>query len=160
MLPFTPRGKDNMIAWLAARSDGGNYGKLLLYKFPKERLIYGPSQFESRIDQDPTSSRHSSHSGVSAAPTSSAGTHWSSQLASRTSTLSRSISSLMRRRARSLSSSKSSFRPGSRLVMEPTLEAAISRLFGLAAPSQTTPAVTTLAPGNALDPTTIRRPAS
>src|SRR5439155_7893779 len=53
MLPFTPRGKDNMIAWLAARSDGEQYGKMLLYKFPKERLIYGPSQFESRIDQDP-----------------------------------------------------------------------------------------------------------
>ena len=54
MLPFTPRGKDNMIAWLAARSDGEQYGKMLLYKFPKERLIYGPSQFESRVDQDPT----------------------------------------------------------------------------------------------------------
>src|SRR5688572_31666746 len=54
MLPFTPRGKDNMIAWLAARSDEPNYGKLVVYKYPKERLIFGPFQVEGRIDQDPT----------------------------------------------------------------------------------------------------------
>ena len=53
MLPFTPAKKDNMIAWLAARSDGENYGTLLLYKFPKERLIFGPMQIEARIDQNP-----------------------------------------------------------------------------------------------------------
>jgi len=54
MLPFTPANKDNANAWLAGRSDGENYGKLIAYKFPKERLIYGPRQLESRIDQDPT----------------------------------------------------------------------------------------------------------
>jgi hypothetical protein len=43
-----------MIAWLAARSDGDNYGKLVVYKYPKERLIFGPQQLEGRIDQDPT----------------------------------------------------------------------------------------------------------
>jgi uncharacterized membrane protein (UPF0182 family) len=53
MLPFTPRGKDNMIAWLAARSDDPHYGKLVVYKFPKDKLVYGPFQVESRIDQDP-----------------------------------------------------------------------------------------------------------
>jgi uncharacterized membrane protein (UPF0182 family) len=51
MLPFTPNDKDNMIAWLAARSDMPNYGKLLVYKFPKDKLIYGPMQIEARIDQ-------------------------------------------------------------------------------------------------------------
>jgi uncharacterized protein len=54
MQPFTPVGKTNMIAWLAARSDEPNYGKLIVYKYPKERLIFGPMQVEGRIDQDPT----------------------------------------------------------------------------------------------------------
>jgi uncharacterized membrane protein (UPF0182 family) len=52
MMPLTPNNKDNMIAWLAARCDGEHYGELLVYKFPKEKLIYGPSQIEARIDQD------------------------------------------------------------------------------------------------------------
>ena len=54
MLPFTPTQKDNMITWLAARSDGDKYGKLIAYNFPKDKLIYGPRQIEARIDQDPT----------------------------------------------------------------------------------------------------------
>jgi uncharacterized membrane protein (UPF0182 family) len=53
ILPFTPASRDNMIAWMAARSDGPHYGKLLLYEFPKQELIYGPRQVEARIDQDP-----------------------------------------------------------------------------------------------------------
>ncbi|MBA7617722.1 hypothetical protein ES703_25038 [subsurface metagenome] len=52
MLPFTPVNKNNTIGWLAARCDGENYGKLLAYNFPKERLVYGPSQIENRIQQD------------------------------------------------------------------------------------------------------------
>jgi hypothetical protein len=53
ILPFTPVNKDNMIAWLAARSNGQEYGKLLLYEFPKQKLVFGPRQIEARIDQDP-----------------------------------------------------------------------------------------------------------
>ena len=53
IIPFTPVNKDNMIAWMAARCDGEQYGKLLLYKFPKQELIYGPFQIEARIDQNP-----------------------------------------------------------------------------------------------------------
>jgi uncharacterized membrane protein (UPF0182 family) len=53
MLPFTPSRRQNMIAWMCARSDAPNYGRLLLYKFPKEKLIYGPMQIEARIDQNP-----------------------------------------------------------------------------------------------------------
>lgn len=53
ILPFTPVNKDNMIAWMAARSDGENYGRLLLYQFPKQELVYGPSQIEARVDQTP-----------------------------------------------------------------------------------------------------------
>jgi len=52
ILPFTPVNKNNTIGWLAARCDGENYGKLLAYLFPKERLVYGPSQIENRISQD------------------------------------------------------------------------------------------------------------
>jgi uncharacterized membrane protein (UPF0182 family) len=53
MLPYTPSTKQNMIAWLYARNDGEHYGQLGVYKFPKQQLIYGPMQVESRIDQDP-----------------------------------------------------------------------------------------------------------
>jgi uncharacterized membrane protein (UPF0182 family) len=52
MLPFTPNNKDNMVAWMTARCDGGDYGKLLVYTFPKKKLIFGPMQIEARIDQD------------------------------------------------------------------------------------------------------------
>lgn len=51
MLPFVPKGRDNVIAWLAARSDE-RYGELLLFEFPKGELVYGPMQIEARIDQD------------------------------------------------------------------------------------------------------------
>ncbi|MEG6615599.1 UPF0182 family protein [Peptococcaceae bacterium 1198_IL3148] len=57
ILPFTPTNKKNMIAWLAGRSDGENYGKLLVYEFPKQELVYGPMQIEARIDQDTTISQ-------------------------------------------------------------------------------------------------------
>lgn len=57
LLPYTPKQRTNLIAWLAARSDGDNYGKLLLYNFPKERLVYGPEQIEARINQDPVISQ-------------------------------------------------------------------------------------------------------
>jgi len=51
MLPFTPSKKDNMIAWLAARCDLPGYGNQIVYKLPKEKLIFGPMQIEARIDQ-------------------------------------------------------------------------------------------------------------
>jgi len=52
LLPFTPSNKDNMSAWMAARCDAPDYGKLIVYNFPKQRLVYGPRQIEARIDQD------------------------------------------------------------------------------------------------------------
>jgi len=52
LLPFTPRNKDNMSAWMAARCDAPNYGKVIVYNFPKQKLVYGPRQIEARIDQD------------------------------------------------------------------------------------------------------------
>jgi uncharacterized protein len=57
MAPFTPAKKENMIAWFAARCDEPNYGKLLVFEFPKQTLVYGPQQIESRINQDPDISK-------------------------------------------------------------------------------------------------------
>ena len=52
MLPMVPSQRENMIAWLAARCDPPDYGKLIVYEFPKEKLVYGPFQIEARINQN------------------------------------------------------------------------------------------------------------
>ena len=127
MQPFTPLNKDNMIAWLAARSDEPNYGKLLVYKFPKEKLVYGPFQVEGRIDQDPAIS--------------SQFTLWS-QAGSRvirgntlvipigTSNLYVEPIYLQAENGPIPELKRVILATGNRLVMEPTLEEAIAKLFG------------------------------
>lgn len=57
MLPLTPSRKPNMVAWISAKCDPDEYGKLLVYKLPKKKLIYGPMQIEARINQKPDISR-------------------------------------------------------------------------------------------------------
>ena len=57
MLPFTPARKPNLSAWMVARSDGESYGQLVVYRFPKQKLVYGPSQIVARINQDAEISR-------------------------------------------------------------------------------------------------------
>ena len=52
MVPFTPRGKDNLAAWMVARNDGAEYGKLRVYLLPRQTLAYGPTQIENRINQN------------------------------------------------------------------------------------------------------------
>jgi uncharacterized protein len=52
ILPFTPANRNNLIGWIAARSDGEHYGKAVVYDFPKTKLIDGPLQVEARIDQN------------------------------------------------------------------------------------------------------------
>ena len=52
IVPFTPVGKNNMVAWMTALCDGDNYGELLVYEFSRQALLYGPRQIDSRIDQD------------------------------------------------------------------------------------------------------------
>ena len=52
ILPFSPRGKDNLIGWMAARSDADHLGELIYFQLSKQQLMYGPMQIESRIDQD------------------------------------------------------------------------------------------------------------
>jgi uncharacterized membrane protein (UPF0182 family) len=52
MLPFTPRAKDNLAAWMVARSDEAHYGKLAVFQFPKQKIVFGPRQIIGRINQD------------------------------------------------------------------------------------------------------------
>jgi uncharacterized membrane protein (UPF0182 family) len=52
MLPFTPRLKANLAAWMVARSDGENYGRLMSFQFPKQKVVFGPAQVVARINQD------------------------------------------------------------------------------------------------------------
>jgi len=52
MLPFTPRLKENLAAWMVARSDGEHYGRMLVFQFPKQKIVFGPKQIVGRINQD------------------------------------------------------------------------------------------------------------
>ena len=52
MLPFTPRQKENLAAWMVSRSDGDKYGRLVVFTFPKQKLVFGPGQVVARINQD------------------------------------------------------------------------------------------------------------
>ena len=52
LIPYTPTERPNMVGWLAARSDGEQYGNLVAYNFPKDRQVDGPEQVEARIDND------------------------------------------------------------------------------------------------------------
>lgn len=53
LLPFTPAKRQNMVAWLSVKSDGADYGKQLVYSFPKDKLVYGPEQISARVNQNP-----------------------------------------------------------------------------------------------------------
>jgi uncharacterized membrane protein (UPF0182 family) len=57
MRPFTPRQKDNLAAWMVARNDGAHYGKLEVFRFPRQSLVFGPNQIVNRINQDTDVSR-------------------------------------------------------------------------------------------------------
>jgi uncharacterized membrane protein (UPF0182 family) len=57
IMPFTPRGKNNMVSWMAARTDGSHYGEFVSYVLPKDKVIFGPQQVANRINQDPIISR-------------------------------------------------------------------------------------------------------
>jgi uncharacterized membrane protein (UPF0182 family) len=56
MLPFTPARKDNLASWMVARSDGEHYGRMLVFQFPKQKVVFGPRQIVARINQDQASS--------------------------------------------------------------------------------------------------------
>lgn len=53
VVPFSPEGRNNLVAWMAARCDGDRYGEMVVYKYPKRNLVFGPAQVEALIDQNP-----------------------------------------------------------------------------------------------------------
>ncbi len=57
ILPFVPEGRENMVAWMAARNDGDNYGGLIAYELPRQEFVDGPSLIEARISQEPSISQ-------------------------------------------------------------------------------------------------------
>ncbi|MBI3608434.1 MAG: UPF0182 family protein [Nitrospirae bacterium] len=142
MIPYTPAKRDNMAAWLAARADAPHYGKLIVYLFPKQKLVYGPRQIEARIDQDSAISQQL--------------TLWTQRgsQAIRGSLLVIPIEdALLYVEPLYLAASESGALPelrrvivafGNQLLMEPDLETALARLFGARPPeSRTTDAVAT-----------------
>ncbi len=136
---FNPSRRDNMIAWLAARSDPPNYGRLLVYDLPKQKLVFGPRQVDARIDQDPVISQQLSL--------------WNQ----RGSTVIRGSliaipldQSLIYVQPLYLAASEQGAVPelrrvivayGSQIAMEPTLQQALRRLFGTGPPGAGPPAV-------------------
>ncbi len=149
--PFTPVTKNNMVAWLSASCDGADYGKLIVYKFTKDKLVFGPLQIEARINQDPTISQ------------------FLTLVSQRGSTISRGPllvipvgGSLLYVQPLYIQAEQGQLPElkrvfvsyGDQVVMEATLADALQSLFGLAAPSAptspTAPAgtVTTVVPAN------------
>src|SRR5699024_1905780 len=57
MTPYTPKKRQNMISWMGVRNDGDNYGEMFVYKYPKQKNVYGPQQIENRINKDSTISK-------------------------------------------------------------------------------------------------------
>jgi uncharacterized membrane protein (UPF0182 family) len=132
MLPFTPQRKDNLAAWMVARADGANYGRLVVYRFPKHRLIFGPRQVVARIKQDPEISRQI--------------TLWSQQGSQvilgtlMVIPIQKSLIYVQPLYLRAVTGKIPELRrvivaAENRIAMEPTLDAGLARLFGTAAPT-------------------------
>jgi uncharacterized membrane protein (UPF0182 family) len=143
---FNPSRRDNMIAWLAARSDPPNYGRLIVYNFPKQKLVYGPRQIDARIDQDPLISQQLSL--------------WNQRGSTviRGSLLAIPLEqSLIYVQPLYLAASEQGALPelrrvivayGNQIAMEPTLEQSLARIFGgRSAPPPASTAATTSTPG-------------
>jgi hypothetical protein len=144
---FNPSRRDNMIAWLAARSDPPNYGRLIVYNFPKQKLVYGPRQIDARIDQDPIISQQLAL--------------WNQRGSTviRGSLLAIPIDqSLIYVQPLYLAASEQGALPelrrvivayGNQIAMEPTLEQSLARIFGGPAAPPPAPTGPTPAPGAA-----------
>jgi uncharacterized membrane protein (UPF0182 family) len=152
MVPFTPARKDNMIAWMAARCDPPNYGKVLVFTFPKQKLIYGPQQIESRIDQDPGISQQLTLWGQGG-----------SQVIRGTLLVIPVLNSVLYVEPLYLAAEAGGGLPqlkrvlvaySDHVVMEPTLEGALSRIFGGSTSAAPSPASTAGAPQAAASPAT------
>ena len=160
MLPFTPRRRDNLASWMVARSDIDKYGQLLVFRFPKQKLVFGPSQVVARINQDQV-----------IAPQITLWNQQGSQVIQGTLMVIPIEESLIYVRPLYLRAQGGRIPELTRvivayqnqIVMEPTLEAGLGRLFGAAAPGApaptTTPASGTTAPGTSAAPAGAVSPA-
>jgi hypothetical protein len=151
---FNPSRRDNMIAWLAARCDPEHYGRLVVYNFPKQKLVYGPRQIDARIDQDPVISQQLSL--------------WNQRGSTviRGSLLAIPIDrSLIYVQPLYLAAEQGALPElrrvivayGNRIAMEPTLEQSLARLFGGTAPEPVREAAAPGAPPRAADSTPASR---
>ena len=148
MLPFTPRRRDNLASWMVARSDGEHYGKLQVFQFPKQTLVFGPAQVVARINQDQV-----------IAPQITLWNQQGSQVIQGTLMVIPIEESLIYVRPLYLRAQAGRIPEltrvivayQNRIVMEPTLDQAIARLFGQAA-SRTPSAVRTAATGTSATP--------
>ncbi|MEE8413835.1 MAG: UPF0182 family protein [Dehalococcoidales bacterium] len=149
MLPFTPVNKNNTIGWLAARSDGDNYGTLLAYLFPKEKLVYGPSQIENRIGQDTVITEQLALWG-----------RGGSQVIRGNLLLIPIGTSILYVEPLFLQAEGGGLPElkrvivvaGDRIAMEPTLQESLTAIFGTAAPPATEPPVTPSVPAGPQEP--------
>jgi uncharacterized membrane protein (UPF0182 family) len=151
MLPLVPANSQNLIAWLAARCDEPHYGKLLVYKYPKDKVIYGPMQVEARIDQDPAiasqfalwkqSGSRVIRGNLLVIPVGNSNLYVEPVY-------------LQASQGRLPELKRVIVATGNRIAMEPTLEAALARLFpGVAGlPADTAPAPSAPGPPTALPP--------
>jgi len=155
LLPFSPSKRDNLAAWLTARCDGENYGKIKAYTFPRDRLIYGPKQIDARINQDSYISQQL--------------TLWNQRGSEviRGSMLVIPIEkSLLYVQPLFLAADKSGLPElrrvivafGDEVVMEETLELALQRIFGGKRPAAVT-ATQSTAPGTKAPPATLAKEA-
>ncbi len=138
MLPFTPKSKDNLAAWMVARSDGEHYGKLVAYHFPKQRLVFGPKQIVGRINQDPEISRQLSlwnQRGSQVIPGTLMVIPIKESLIYVQPLYLRAETGKIPELRRVIVAAEN------QIAMEPTLEASLARIFG-SAPSATAPAAT------------------
>ena len=139
MLPFTPRRKDNLAAWLVARSDPAHYGEVRVFQFPKQKVVFGPRQVIARINQDQMIS-----------PQITLWNQQGSQVTWGTLMVIPIEESLIYVRPLYLRGSGGRIPELTRvvvvyqdqIVMEQTLEGALARLFGGAAPQRVQPSVT------------------
>jgi uncharacterized protein len=147
MQPFTPRNKDNLASWMAARSDGEHYGKLVVYRFPKQKLIYGPKQIVTRANQDPEISRQLTlwdQRGSRVIPGTLMVIPVEESLLYVQPLYLRAASGRIPELRRVIVAADD------RIAMEPTLEASLQRLFGATTPAESKPPAAELKPGETM----------
>ncbi|OPL15813.1 MAG: hypothetical protein AVO39_06895 [delta proteobacterium MLS_D] len=151
LMPFTPSNRDNMIAWLSGRSDGDNYGSLLLFRFPRGELVFGPMQIEARIDQTAEIAQQLAlwdQAGTRVLRGSQLVIPIENSVLYIKPLFLRAVEGRLPELRRVLASD------GTRVVMEAGLDQALDRLFGETIPLEAMPAVEAVLPDSSMRPGT------